>query len=112
MSPLPGFRPLVALLTLLALVLAVPSVRAQQPVPSWKDIDALVEDQTLEAALQGAESRLAQARARGDEDEWARALVRVTQLRSGLHGYETAVRFLREQPWPKGLLPRTALDLY
>jgi uncharacterized protein YfaS (alpha-2-macroglobulin family) len=30
----------------------------------------------------------------------------------GLHGYETAVRFLREEPWPKGLLSRTALELY
>ena len=44
--------------------------------------------------------------------EWTRALVRETQLRMGLHGYETAVRFLRDEPWPKGLLSRTALELY
>ena len=112
MSLLPGFRTLAALLTLLALVLAVPSVRAQPPVPSWTDIDALVEDRKLQAAIQGAEARLAQARAQGNEAEWARALVRVVQLRMKGAEVESAVRFLREQPWPDGLLPRTALNLY
>ncbi len=104
---------LAALLAAAILVLSVPAARAQPPsVPSWKAIDALVEQQKFEAALQGAEARLAQARSRSDEDEWVRALVRVVQLRTGLHGYETAVRFLREQPWPQGLLPRTTLELY
>ncbi|PTL78255.1 alpha-2-macroglobulin [Vitiosangium sp. GDMCC 1.1324] len=112
MSPLPGFRPLFTLLTLIAFLSAVPSARAQQAVPSWKDIDALVGEQKFEAAVQGTEARLAQARTQGNDDEWARALIRVVQLRTGLHGYETAVLFLREQPWPKGLLPRTALNLY
>jgi len=45
-------------------------------------------------------------------DEWARALVKEVQLRTGLHGYETAVRFLEEQPWPDGLLNRAALNLF
>ena len=52
------------------------------------------------------------ARERGDEMEWTRALVREVQLRTGLHGYETAVRFLKSEPWPKGLLGRTALELF
>ncbi len=38
--------------------------------------------------------------------------MRCVQLRTGLHGYETAVRFLKEQPWPEGLLPRTTLELF
>ncbi|MFE8597462.1 alpha-2-macroglobulin family protein [Archangium violaceum] len=109
---LPSPRTLAALLTLLALVLTVPAAQGQPSVPSWKDIDALVEEQKLEAAVQGTEARLAQARAQANEDEWTRALVRVEQLRTALHGEETAVRFLREQPWPEGLLPRTALHLY
>ncbi|QRK07685.1 hypothetical protein JQX13_48175 [Archangium violaceum] len=112
MSPLQVARSFIVLLTLTTLVLAVPSARAQSPVPTWKDIDALADDQKLEAAIQGAEARLAQARAQGNEDEWARALIRSVQLRSGLHEFEANVRFLREQPWPKGVLPRTALDLY
>jgi uncharacterized protein YfaS (alpha-2-macroglobulin family) len=80
--------------------------------PTWKQIDQLVKEQKLEAAATGVEARLAQAKAKGDEDEWARALIRTVQLRTALHGYETAVRFLREQPWPKGLLPRTTLQLF
>ncbi|MCY1076967.1 alpha-2-macroglobulin family protein [Archangium lansingense] len=112
MSPLPGPRTLAALLTLLALVLAVPVARAQPPVPSWEDIDALVKEEKFQAAIQGAEARLAQARERGNEDEWARALLLVVQLRMGQGEVETSVRFLREQPWPNGLLPRTALNLH
>ena len=38
----------------------------------------------------------------GDETEWTKALIREVQLRTGLHGYETAVRFLKDQPWPQG----------
>jgi hypothetical protein len=32
------------------------------------------------------------AQARGDEADWTRALVREAQLRTALHGYETAAR--------------------
>ena len=34
------------------------------------------------------------------------------QLRTGLHGYETAVRFLKEQPWPGANLDRAVLNLF
>ena len=86
--------------------------RPSAAAADWKEIDRLVSEQKFEEAA-AAVARLRQAaRARGDEMEWARALVRETQLRMGLHGYETAVRFLRDEPWPKGLLSRTALELY
>jgi hypothetical protein len=78
----------------------------------WKEIDRLVSEQKLEEAAAAVARRRQAARARGDETEWTRALVRETQIRIGLHGYETAVRFLRDEPWPKGLLSRTALELY
>ncbi len=80
--------------------------------PSWSAIDSLLNDQRVEAAAKATEARLAQARARRDEDEVARALVRTVRLRIQLQGHETAVRFLREQPWPQGVLPRTVLQLY
>ncbi|MFL5344634.1 MAG: alpha-2-macroglobulin family protein [Hyalangium sp.] len=102
----------VPLLLLAALTASGPALAQGKAPPSWKEIDQLVEEQKVEAAAQGAESRLAQAKAKGDEDEWARALIRTVQLRIGLHGYETAVRFLSDQPWPKGLLPRTAVELF
>ncbi|WNZ64990.1 hypothetical protein QEG98_15875 [Myxococcus sp. MxC21-1] len=94
------------------LLLTSPVLGQGKAPPSWKAIERMAEEQKLEAAAQGAEARLAQAKSKGDEAEWTRALVRTVQLRTDLHGYETAVRFLREQPWPKGTLPRATLNLF
>ncbi len=89
-----------------------PSAVAPAPADSWKEVDRLVSEQKFEAA-RAAVARLRQAaRERGDETDWTRALIRETQLETGLHGYETAVRFLKEEPWPKGLLSRAALELF
>src|SRR5688500_1684226 len=79
---------------------------------TWKQIDALVDEEKYEQAAKAAEARLEAAKASKDEPEWARALIRVVQLRSGLHGYETSVRFLKDQPWPKGALHRATLNLF
>jgi hypothetical protein len=89
---------------------------AYTPTPGaaadWKEIDRLIEQQKLAEASAKAEAILQRAIRAKDEDEWTRALVRCVQLRTGLHGYETAVHFLKEQPWPEGLLPRVTLELY
>lgn len=79
---------------------------------SWKQIDELVDQQKFQEALTHVQDRLDYARAHGDEAEWTRALIRATQLRIGLHGYETQVRTLMEYPWPKGAQHRAILDLY
>ncbi|QAT86380.1 large extracellular alpha-helical protein [Corallococcus coralloides] len=109
-------RPRTAAVVLCLLSLALSSVSVAAPAakapPAWKAIDALVEDDKVESAAQGAEARLAAAKAQGDADEWTRALVRTVQLRTRLHGYETAVRFLREQPWPEGLRQQATLHLF
>ncbi|MFP2933864.1 MG2 domain-containing protein, partial [Pyxidicoccus sp. 3LG] len=104
--------PAVSLLLLSLLLTASPALGQGKAPPSWKAIDALVAEQKVEAAAQAAEARLERARGKADENEWTRALVRTVQLRSALHGYETAVRFLREQPWPKGTLQRATLNLF
>src|SRR6476660_8718802 len=87
------------------------AVVAQPAGADWKEIDRLVSEQKLEEAAASVARIRQAARERGDETEWTRALIREVQLRTGLHGYETAVRFLKEEPWPKGLLSRTALEL-
>ena len=79
---------------------------------TWKDVDRLVSEQKFEEAAAAAGKLREAARAAGDEAGEAKALVKEVQLRTALHGYETAVRFLKEQPWPKGLLPRTTLRLF
>src|SRR5215207_10226150 len=97
-------------LLLLAFLLAPLAAAAQARPLSWKQIDALIEAQKLEEAARATEARLAAARKSGDEPEWTRALIQTVQLRIGLHGCETAVRFLREQPWPRGAVHRAALQ--
>ncbi len=78
----------------------------------WKAVDALIGEQKFQAALDLTLGHLERARAAKDEADWARALIRATQLQTALHGYETSVRFLREQPWPEGALHRATLDLF
>src|SRR4051794_9794848 len=81
------------------------------PSASWKQVDALVEQQKAQAALDLATKLRTAAQKRKDDAEWARGLIREVQLRMALHGYETAVRFLREQPWPQSRLPHDLLQL-
>jgi hypothetical protein len=89
-----------------------PAGRAVWLPLDWKTIDRLVAEQKFEEAARATAARLAAARKGGDEAEWTRALIREAQLRTGLHGWETAVRFLKEEPWPKGVLSRVTLELY
>ena len=103
---------LAAVLAALGLLALVPITRAPQSLPTWERVDALVKDQKLEEASRQVELILRAAQKRKDEAEWTKALIREVQLRMGLHGYETAVRFLKDEPWPQGLLSRTTLELF
>lgn len=78
----------------------------------WKQVDRLVEQQKFEEASKVVAQLRAQAQAQGRNAEWTAALVKEVQLRIGLHGYEKAVRYLREQAWPKDLLSETTLELF
>ncbi len=109
MSP---FRSGLTVLALVALLFVRGDVRAAESPLEWPQIQALVNDQKFQEALDATLVRLEEAKKRGDERGWTRGLIWATQLRTGLHGYETAVRFLREQPWPKDELHRAALDLF
>ncbi|MCP3962965.1 MAG: hypothetical protein GY719_34430 [bacterium] len=80
--------------------------------PRWKEVERLVSEDKLAAASEVAGEILAAAREAGDDEEQTRALIKQVQLRTGLHGYETAVRFLKEEPWPEAPLQRAALDLF
>jgi hypothetical protein len=78
----------------------------------WNEIDALIDEQKYREALQSAEGLLAGVRGGEDGESWTRALIQVVQLETGLHGYETAVVRLREEPWPDDALSQTVLSLY
>src|SRR5581483_8779592 len=78
----------------------------------WKEVDRLVGEHKMQAALDVATKLRQQAQQGKDDSEWARGLIREVQLRMALHGYETAVRFLRDQPWPSSPLPHALLELF
>lgn len=82
---------------------------------AWSAIDELVAEQQLQAALDRVEPLIERAQSEaastGDEAQWSRSLIVATQLRIALHGYETAVRALREAAWPQAPAHRGALQL-
>ena len=79
---------------------------------SWNDVDRLISEQKFEAASEAVTAIRERATAEGDAANWTRALVEETKLRMALHGYETAVRFLKEQPWPEDAVSQAVLELY
>ncbi|HEV8631218.1 MAG TPA: MG2 domain-containing protein, partial [Thermoanaerobaculia bacterium] len=93
-----------------------PRVNPPKPFPAagpeWKEVDRLVDEQKMQAALDAATKLREAAQKRGDTANWARGLIREVQLRMSLHGYETAVRFLREQPWPQEPFAQALLQLF
>ncbi|HEX7527547.1 MAG TPA: MG2 domain-containing protein, partial [Thermoanaerobaculia bacterium] len=95
-----------------AIALARPGTHVTGGTPTWKEIERLVSEQKFEEAAGKVGKIREAARASGDEANEAKALVREVQLRTALHGYETSVRFLKDQPWPQSLLPRTTLRLF
>ena len=107
----------VVLLALAGRGLAGGKPRSARPEPAakssdpWKEIDRLVSEQKLDAAAEAVGKLREKAKQAGDEARWTKALVRETELRIALHGYETAVRFLKDQLWPKDALSRVALQL-
>ncbi len=78
----------------------------------WQSYEKLVKEQKYEAAASLVEKMLEKAREAKDGTEWTRCLIRYTQVRMALHGYETSVRFLKDQPWPEDLTGSSILNLY
>ncbi len=83
-----------------------------KPDSTWKAYDKAVSEQKYARAYEIAEGNLKAARSSQNSEAWVRALIRCVQTETALHGYETAVRFLKEQPWPEDLLAQTTLQLY
>ena len=79
---------------------------------SWDEVQRLEKEQKYQAAFDVVEAIRDRARDADDADEWTRAIVEQVKLRSALHGYETAVRFLKETPWPDDEVSRAVLELY
>jgi uncharacterized protein YfaS (alpha-2-macroglobulin family) len=79
---------------------------------TWEDVERLISEQKFEAASEAVAEIREGARDDNDASQWTRALVEETKLRMALHGYETAVRFLRSEPWPEDAVSQAVLELY
>ena len=75
-------------------------------------VQKLIDEQKLEAAAAECARIREEARAKNDVTLWTWALIREGQLRTSLHGFETAVRFFKAQPWPDSPVERDMLDLF
>jgi len=75
-------------------------------------VDKLIKEQKFEAAAAECARIREEARKKGDTALWTWTLIREGQLRTSLHGYETAVRFFKDEPWPDAPLERDMLDLF
>ena len=78
----------------------------------WKEVDRLLSEDKFEAASAEAARIREAALQAGDAEELTRALVKEVRLRTALHGHETAVRFLMDEPWPEDDVSRSVLDLF
>ena len=78
----------------------------------WKAVEQLVSEQKLEAAAGKVQELVERAAKAGDDPGLARALVRRSQLRTALGGYETAVEELKAAAWPESPVARAAVELY
>ncbi len=95
-----------------AVVSGLPTPPDEETAPSWSEVERLVSEQKFEAAAAEAARIREAAIEAGDAAEWTRALVEEVKLRTALHGYETSVRFLRDEVWPDDPVSRAVLDLY
>ncbi|HEY3449083.1 MAG TPA: alpha-2-macroglobulin family protein [Myxococcales bacterium] len=91
---------------------APPPPAPKKPLPTFQEVDRLANEHKFEEAAKAAAALRDEAKSLGKDEDWARALLKETQLRVGLHGYETAVKLLKEQPWPPDPTWRAVLDLY
>ncbi|MFB3906168.1 MAG: alpha-2-macroglobulin [Acidobacteriota bacterium] len=83
-----------------------------RPDLNWPAVDLAISEGRFNEALPIVDKILEQARDKGDTQNWTKALVRGVQLRMGLHGYETAVRFLRDEKWPEDRMNQAVLGMY
>lgn len=78
----------------------------------WDGVEKNISEQKYQAAQDGSRVLLKEARRKKDDRFTAEALIKIAQLEVGLHGYESAVKFLREEPWPKESSSEALLNLY
>ncbi|MCB1057621.1 MAG: hypothetical protein KDD11_19140 [Acidobacteria bacterium] len=78
----------------------------------WQEIAKSISEQKLERAAELTAELRSAAQAAGDEQNAVRALVRESQLRTALGGYQGAVELLRSAPRPEDPRRRAIVSLF
>jgi uncharacterized protein YfaS (alpha-2-macroglobulin family) len=78
----------------------------------WKTIMDLEKKQQYNVAIPIVEEILVYAKGKTDAPLWTKALVRRVILENALHGYETSIRLLLDNPWPQETSSWALLNLY
>lgn len=78
----------------------------------WAKIKQYINEQKYEAAYSELENLLKKSRETNNYEMITHTLMKMVQLRMALHGYETAVNFLKSEKWPDGLYSQMVLNLY
>ncbi|MCX7959105.1 MAG: hypothetical protein N3B13_08670, partial [Deltaproteobacteria bacterium] len=81
-------------------------------VSEWDKVKKLMNEQKYEAAYSELEKLLKRFREAKEYERVTHTLMKMVQLRMSLHGYETAVKFLKSEEWPDGLYSQMVLNLY
>lgn len=78
---------------------------------SIKDVEKLIEVQQFKEAEIKLLPLIKKAKDRNNQVEYAELLVKKAQLQIGLHGHETALKELKNAPWPKDFKAYTMVAL-
>ncbi|MBX9769025.1 MAG: hypothetical protein K2X47_17250 [Bdellovibrionales bacterium] len=78
----------------------------------WDESNRLIGEQKFQAALDNVLAIRNSLEKSGDSLGETQAIIKATQLQIGIHGYETAVRFLKTASWPKNPPEQLLLHVY
>lgn len=78
----------------------------------FASVEKLIGEQKYNEAIDAAVLVLKNAREKNNTELITRGLIKTTQLKLGLHGYETGVRYLKAEKWPSEPTHQVLLHLY
>lgn len=75
------------------------------------EVDKLIGEQKYSEALAKVQKLITEMKTKKNDREWAALIIQEAKLQIGLHGYETAVRDLKEREWPKSDVAHALVSL-
>lgn len=99
------------LLLLVIALIPLTSGAASKKLDVDSEFEKLVSEQKYKEASNRLKKLIDQSKDKNDDILWANLIAKDTLLKIGMHGYETAVTNLKNQPAPKDPLAKTIINL-